>query len=218
MRWENLTVEHETGMRLPGFRDPAAVRTFDAPEALGIRFYEVNARSAINEVPKRSRMPFRYTINPYRGCSHACVYCVSGETPILMADGRTKPLAELRIGDRVYGTRRDGGYRRYVTTEVLAHWATIKPAYRITLEDGTELVSSGDHRFLTERGWKYVTGHRGRGGRPHLTKRTHLRGPGGFVEEPKSPFHKAPAAWSCLKQIRQQPMVRSAWWMSSRRS
>ena len=35
------------------------VRTFDAPEALGIRFYEVRARSAINEVPKRSRMPFR---------------------------------------------------------------------------------------------------------------------------------------------------------------
>ena len=57
---------------LPGFREPAVVRTFDAPEALGTRFYEVRARSALNKVPKRSRMPFRWTINPYRGCSHAC--------------------------------------------------------------------------------------------------------------------------------------------------
>jgi DNA repair photolyase len=80
MRWDNLTIEAEEGERLPGFRDPATVRTFDAPEALGIRFFEVNARSAINEVPKRSRMPFRFTINPYRGCSHACVYCFARPT------------------------------------------------------------------------------------------------------------------------------------------
>jgi DNA repair photolyase len=80
MRWDNLKIEAEEGERLPGFRDPATVRTFDAPEAVGIRFLEVNARSAINEVPKRSRMPFRFTINPYRGCSHACIYCFARPT------------------------------------------------------------------------------------------------------------------------------------------
>jgi DNA repair photolyase len=80
MRWDNLKVEREQGARLPGYKDPAVVRTFDAPEALGINFYEVNARSAINEVPKQSRMPFRFTINPYRGCSHACVYCFARPT------------------------------------------------------------------------------------------------------------------------------------------
>ena len=62
------------------------------------------------------------------------------------------------MGDAIYGTVRDGYYRRYALTEVLAHWSTVKPAYRITLEDGTKLVTSGDHRFLTERGWKHVTG------------------------------------------------------------
>ena len=61
------------------------------------------------------------------------------------------------------GTEVRGRYRRYVTTEVLAHWSTIKPAYRVTLEDGTELIASGDHRFLTNRGWKYVTGAYGDG-------------------------------------------------------
>src|SRR3982750_3151467 len=80
MRWDTLTSEAEEGERPPVFRDPAVVRSFDAPEALGIRFLEVNARSAINAVPKRSRMPFRFTINPYRGCSHACTYCFARPT------------------------------------------------------------------------------------------------------------------------------------------
>jgi DNA repair photolyase len=56
------------------------VRRFDAPEALDIRFYEVRARSALNRVPERSRMPFRWTINPYRGCAHACTYCFARPT------------------------------------------------------------------------------------------------------------------------------------------
>jgi hypothetical protein len=72
VRWDNLERGARTQASLPGVED-SIVRTFDAPEALGVRFHEVQARSGINAVPKRSRMPFRWTINPYRGCTHACV-------------------------------------------------------------------------------------------------------------------------------------------------
>jgi DNA repair photolyase len=79
MRWDNLTRDGEVA-RLPGYRDEAVVRTFDAPEALDVRFYEVRARSVLNRVPERSTMPFRWTVNPYRGCTHACVYCFARST------------------------------------------------------------------------------------------------------------------------------------------
>jgi DNA repair photolyase len=80
MRWDNLKVDTDEGHRLPGYKEPAAVRTFDAPEALDVRFYEVRARSVLNKVPKASRMPFRWTINPYRGCTHACAWCFARPT------------------------------------------------------------------------------------------------------------------------------------------
>jgi DNA repair photolyase len=80
VRWSNLTLEADEQRRLPGYRDEAVVRRFDAPEALQTRFYEVRARSVLNRVPEKSQMPFRWTVNPYRGCSHACVYCFARPT------------------------------------------------------------------------------------------------------------------------------------------
>jgi DNA repair photolyase len=185
VRWDNLRIETEEGHQLPGYRDPAVIRRFDAPEALNVRFYEVRAKSALNQVPKASRMPFRWTINPYRGCTHACTYCLSGDTDILIADGRTKMLAEIEPGDAIYGTVREGAYRRFAVTRVLDRWATFKYAYRVVLEDGTELVTSGDHRFLTERGWKHVQDLLV-GQRPHLRLNDKLMG---FGQLPRAPFH-----------------------------
>ncbi len=192
MRWDNLRLDvrpSDDRLTAPLFEQGAVVRTFDTPEFRGMTFFEVRARSIINRVPEASRMPFRYTINPYRGCSHGCVYCMSGDTAILMADGRTKDLADVRVGDEIYGTTRQGNYRRYVTTQVEAHWSTTKPAHRIVLEDGTKLVASGDHRFLSDRGWKHVTGtEQGPDRRPHLTLNNKLMGTGRFAAGPERGF------------------------------
>src|SRR5438046_6409779 len=57
------------------FEQRAVTRTFDTPAFRGMTFFEVQARSIINRVPDASRLPFRWTINPYRGCSHSCIYC-----------------------------------------------------------------------------------------------------------------------------------------------
>jgi DNA repair photolyase len=126
-------------------------------------------------------VPFTQSINPYQGCEHGCIYCVSGDTDILMADGNTRPIADVRAGDAIYGTVRKGWYRRYAKTQVLAHWSVIKPAYRITLEDGTQLVAGGDHRFLTERGWKFVADAASGKQRMHLTPNNKLMGTGAFA-------------------------------------
>jgi DNA repair photolyase len=38
-------------------------------------YLEDTCKTAINKVPDASRVPFRWTINPYRGCTHSCHYC-----------------------------------------------------------------------------------------------------------------------------------------------
>ncbi|AGZ46253.1 intein-containing Rv2578c family radical SAM protein [Actinoplanes friuliensis] len=192
MRWSNLSASPDDEsllnaapaapplpLALPG----ATVRTFDTPGFAGMTFYEVRAKSLINRVPGASRVPFGWTINPYRGCSHACSYCLSGDTPILLADGSTRPLSQLRPGDAVLGTMGAGPHRRYVPTTVLDHWTTSKRAFRVTLADGTRLVSSGDHRFLTDRGWRHVSP--AEPGLPALAVGDRMSGVGRFADPPK---------------------------------
>ncbi len=187
LRWQVVQDDSETSQ--PALFD-VPEREIGTGEFRGLEFLHVRARTIINKVGPKSPVPFQYTINAYRGCSHACAYCSVGETPILMADGRTKALVDVVVGDKVYGTVRDGSYRRFITTEVLAHWSTTKAAYRIELADGTKLIVSGDHRFLSNRGWKHVTGReQGAGRRPQLTRNNRLMGTGHFAESPKFDDH-----------------------------
>ncbi|MDH5537697.1 MAG: hypothetical protein OEZ08_19265, partial [Betaproteobacteria bacterium] len=170
--------EHETREAFDdGWSQPE-----DDERALKTQVTDERAKTIIarNDSPD---IPFSQSINPYAGCEHGCAYCLAGDTQILMGDGRTRMLADVRQGDEIYGTVRLGWYRRYVKTRVLAHWSVVKLAYRVTLEDGTNIVAGADHRFLTERGWKFVAEHPA--GRPHqrpnLTVNNKLMGTGAFA-------------------------------------
>lgn len=128
----------------------------------------------------------RLATNPYRGCGHQCAYCVDGDTLVQMADGSAKPIRNIKTGDSIIGVVINGNARawntRFATTTVLAKIKSEKTAYRVTLADGTEVICSADHRWLTERGWKYTTATGQQ--RPALTLNNSIRKVGAAVATP----------------------------------
>jgi DNA repair photolyase len=81
MRWQDQTLGATDGTALPGLQRIAGlVRSVTTPDFAGVTFHEVAAKSALNRVPEVSGMPFRWTINPTRGCLHRCTYCFARNT------------------------------------------------------------------------------------------------------------------------------------------
>ncbi|MBV9351707.1 MAG: Rv2578c family radical SAM protein [Mycobacterium sp.] len=74
MRWDRQGVAVDDGA-LPGLERIGFVRSVRTPQFDGITFHEVLCKSALNKIPNAAMLPFRYTVNAYRGCSHACRYC-----------------------------------------------------------------------------------------------------------------------------------------------
>ena len=81
MRWSGQAIGAESAAALPGLGTlRGLVRSVQTPEFAGMTFHEVLAKSALNQVPGAAALPFAWTINPYRGCSHACVMCFARQT------------------------------------------------------------------------------------------------------------------------------------------
>ncbi|OHV04090.1 Rv2578c family radical SAM protein [Mycobacterium talmoniae] len=79
MRWAKQGIDVDDGA-LPGLQRIGFVRSVRTPQFDGITFHEVLCKSALNKVPHAANLPFRYTVNGYRGCSHACRYCFARPT------------------------------------------------------------------------------------------------------------------------------------------
>jgi DNA repair photolyase len=80
MRWDVQRLDLQDGA-LPGMPSiRGLLRSVQVPEFPGLTLHEVRSRSALNAVPPGSAMPFDWTINPYRGCQHSCLYCFARKT------------------------------------------------------------------------------------------------------------------------------------------
>src|SRR6195952_2332995 len=79
MRWDEQGVGVDDGA-LPGLQRIGFVRSVRTPQFEGITFHEVLCKAALNKVPNASKLPFAFTVNGYRGCSHACRYCFARPT------------------------------------------------------------------------------------------------------------------------------------------
>jgi len=79
VRWDSQGIGVDDGA-LPGLQRIGFVRSVRSPQFEGITFHEILCKSALNKVPNAAMLPFRYTVNGYRGCSHACRYCFARPT------------------------------------------------------------------------------------------------------------------------------------------
>src|SRR3954451_8993939 len=105
MRWDAQRLDLEDPSTLPGMPSiRGLLRSVHVPEFPGITLHEVLCKSALNSIPAEAAMPFKWTINPYRGCQHACLYCLAGDTGVLKADGSQRAIADVRPGDWIVGT------------------------------------------------------------------------------------------------------------------
>src|SRR6201991_3772240 len=79
MRWDGQGVGVDDGA-LPGLQRIGFVRAVRTPQFEGLTFHEILCKSALNKVPSCANLPFRFTVNGFRGCSHACRYCFARPT------------------------------------------------------------------------------------------------------------------------------------------
>lgn len=132
MRWDGQAVARaEADGALPGLERLGLVRSIRVPKFDGITFHEVLCKSALNKVPEASNLPFRYTVNAYRGCSHACRYCFARPThEYLDFDSGNDFDRELVVKTNVAEVLRRELFRRSWTRDAVALGTNTDPYQR----------------------------------------------------------------------------------------
>ncbi|WP_280436732.1 Rv2578c family radical SAM protein [Nocardia carnea] len=149
MRWQNQTLDADDGA-LPGLGRAGFARTVQTPEFEGITFHEVLCKSALNKVPEQSNLPFQWTINPMRGCSHACRYCFArGSHEYLELDAGTDFDTQIVVKTNIAAVLRRELTRRSWHREQVALGTNTDPYQRA---EGRYRLMPGIIRALTDSG------------------------------------------------------------------
>ncbi|HEY2386136.1 MAG TPA: PA0069 family radical SAM protein [Candidatus Binatia bacterium] len=139
-RYEQLHVELDPEDAAPSDDEPAAPRTL---------YYRDSSRTVLAENDSPD-IGFRFSLNPYRGCEHGCVYCLAPETLILHADMTWRPIGEAEVGDTLLGFDEScapGETRKLRRSVIEAVWWSRKPTVRLVTER-SNVVTTAAHRWL----------------------------------------------------------------------
>src|SRR5205809_897144 len=142
-RYEPLHVELEP--------DPDS----DSPPAPTV-FYRDTSRTILAENDSPD-IGFRFSLNPYRGCEHGCIYCAAPDAPILYADMAWRPIGNVCVGDVLFGFDEfpeSGRTRKFRPAVVEAVWWSRRPTLRLVTER-TEIVATAEHRWLQDRNFRW---------------------------------------------------------------
>ncbi len=158
MRWQAQTLDADDGA-LPGLTRAGLVRSVRTPEFDGITFHEVLCKSALNKMPESSALPFRWTINPMRGCSHACRYCFArGSHEYLGLDAGEDFDSEIVVKTNIAAVLRRELMRRSWQREAVALGTNTDPyqraegRYRLMPGIITALADSGTPFSILTKG------------------------------------------------------------------
>ncbi|MCX6491546.1 MAG: Rv2578c family radical SAM protein, partial [Rhodococcus sp.] len=150
MRWAGQTLDAADEGALPGLERSGLVRSVQTPEFEGITFHEVLCKSALNEVPGESQVPFSWTVNPMRRCSHACRYCFARPThEYLDLDSGNDFDSQIVVKTNVAAVLRKELARRSWKREPVALGTNTDPYQRA---EGRYRLMPGIIRALTESG------------------------------------------------------------------
>ena len=128
----------------------------DGPPRQPTLFYRDASRSVLAE-NQSPDVGFRWSLNPYRGCEHGCIYCTHPDTPILYADMTWRPIGQVRVGDEIAGFDEfpePGRTRKFRRSVVEAVWWSRRPTVRL-VTDRADVTATAEHRWLQARDFRW---------------------------------------------------------------
>ena len=98
--------------------------------------------------------------------AESCLNSFTGDTPVLVADGRSKPIRDVVVGDRVIATDPENGTTAEQPVVALIRHGGVHDMVDVTLDDGAVLHSTAGHPIwdATTRAFtdadQLIVGHR----------------------------------------------------------